>query len=80
MSTKQKFIKNIGKTLLERYPEKFTENFEENKLEVSNLTNIKARKIRNIVAGYIVRKIKVKKRKTMNIPKYEMKKKQSKRE
>ena len=80
MSTKQKFIKNIGKTLLERYPEKFTENFEKNKMEVSNLTNIKTRKIRNIVAGYIVRKIKGKKRKIVNIPKYSMKKKQSKRE
>jgi small subunit ribosomal protein S17e len=77
MSTKQKYIKNIVKTLLERYPEKFSENFEENKLEVTNLTNIKTRKIRNIVAGLLVKKIKSKRRKGM--PEYEKKKKKIQR-
>ncbi|MEM7826233.1 MAG: 30S ribosomal protein S17e [Candidatus Aenigmatarchaeota archaeon] len=50
---KTSFIKRIAKDLLEKNPEKFSSDFETNKRMVEELIDIKSKKIRNVVAGYI---------------------------
>lgn len=50
---KTSFIKHIARDLLEKYPEKFTADFEKNKEVVKQLVEIKSKRIRNIVAGYL---------------------------
>jgi small subunit ribosomal protein S17e len=49
------FVKNIAKELMEKYPESFTEKFEENKKALEPLISFGSRKMRNLVAGYITR-------------------------
>jgi small subunit ribosomal protein S17e len=46
-------IKRLGKELIERYPEKFSKSFEENKHAVVELTKGTTSRIRNQIAGYI---------------------------
>jgi small subunit ribosomal protein S17e len=46
-------IKRLGKELIDRYPEKFSKNFEENKNAVVELTKGTTTRIRNQIAGYI---------------------------
>jgi small subunit ribosomal protein S17e len=50
-------IKRIGKELMERLPEKFTSNFDENKHLVDALTQGTTTRVRNQIAGYITRTI-----------------------
>jgi small subunit ribosomal protein S17e len=50
---KTEHIKRLGKELLERFPEKFSSNFDENKHAVDALTEGATTKVRNQVAGYI---------------------------
>ncbi|NIU39148.1 30S ribosomal protein S17e [Candidatus Bathyarchaeota archaeon] len=45
--------KRIARELVERFPDKFTTDFETNKKLVESLTNISSTKLRNRVAGYI---------------------------
>ena len=46
-------IKRVGKELMARFPEKFSNNFYENKLLVESLTKGTTTRIRNQIAGYI---------------------------
>jgi small subunit ribosomal protein S17e len=46
-------IKRVGKELMERFPDKFTANFDENKPLVDSLTQGTTTRVRNQVAGYI---------------------------
>ena len=46
-------VKRIARELVERFPDKFTTDFENNKKLVESLTNISSTKLRNRVAGYI---------------------------
>ncbi len=48
-------VKRIARRLLDRYPSKFTSDFENNKKLVDTLTNISSTKLRNRVAGYTTR-------------------------
>jgi small subunit ribosomal protein S17e len=48
-------VKRIARELLDRYPSKFSTDFEKNKQFVTELTNISSTKLRNRVAGYAVR-------------------------
>ena len=48
-------IKRIARELLDKYPNKFSADFEKNKLLVSEYTNISSTKVRNKVAGYTAR-------------------------
>jgi small subunit ribosomal protein S17e len=48
-------VKRIARQLLDRYPSKFTTDFENNKKLVTELTNISSTKLRNRVAGYAAR-------------------------
>ena len=48
-------VKRIARELLDKYPNKFTADFENNKQFVTELTNISSKKLRNRVAGYTAR-------------------------
>ena len=48
-------VKRIARELVERFPDKFTTDFENNKKLVDALTNIPSTKMRNRVAGYTTR-------------------------
>ena len=56
MAIKPKYIKQLGRTLLEEYPDAFNTEFETNKESVSKLTTVESKGVRNRVAGYITRK------------------------
>jgi len=45
-------VKRMSRELVERFPDRFTKDFESNKELVEALTNIKSKKVRNRVAGY----------------------------
>ncbi len=53
-----RYIKSLGEKLLEMYPGRFTDNFEENKKAVAELADIPSKSVRNKVAGYITRLVK----------------------
>ena len=48
-------VKRLARELIDRYPSKFTADFENNKKLVDELTNISSTKLRNRVAGYTAR-------------------------
>ena len=48
-------IKRVAKELIARFPDKFSNNFEENKHVVDALTKGTTTKVRNQIAGYITR-------------------------
>jgi len=50
------FIRSIGEKLLDRYSGQFTEDFEENKEMVENLTDVSSKRLRNRIAGFITDK------------------------
>jgi len=50
-------VKRTGKKLMERFPDKFTSNFDENKKQVDTLTQGTTTRVRNQIAGYITRTI-----------------------
>ena len=49
------YIKRVAIELVERFPEKFTPSFDENKAAVTALTDITSKKMRNRIAGYVTR-------------------------
>jgi len=51
---KNLFIKNLARELVEKYPDKFSEDFQKNKEELEKLIRLESKKIRNLLAGYIV--------------------------
>lgn len=60
MGIKPTYIKKIGNTLLKLHQDVFATDFEENKNLVSELTDIRSKRIRNRVAGYVTSKSKIK--------------------
>ena len=56
MAIKPKYVKQLGNVLLERYPEAFNTDFETNKDNVEQLTNVESKGVRNRIAGYVTRK------------------------
>jgi len=48
-------VKRIARELVERFPDKFTTDFETNKKLLESLTNISSKNMRNRAAGYITR-------------------------
>ena len=46
-------IKRVANELMERFPDKFTNNFDDNKRAVDALTQGTTTRIRNQIAGYI---------------------------
>ena len=57
---KTTLIKRTALELLERHPDSFKDNFEENKKIVDELAEIKTKKLRNSISGYITRIVKKK--------------------
>jgi small subunit ribosomal protein S17e len=55
---KTRLVKAITHSLLEEHRDSFSSNYEENKGKVTELTDIKSKKLRNIIAGYATRIIK----------------------
>ncbi|MDD1675948.1 MAG: 30S ribosomal protein S17e [Methanomicrobiales archaeon] len=61
MGIKPTYIKALGAELISKHSEKFTDDFETNKISVSQVTVMESKRVRNRVAGYITRKIHTKK-------------------
>ncbi len=53
------YIKSLANLLLEEHGDVFTTDFGQNKEYVTRYTNIESKVIRNRVAGYIVRSLRV---------------------
>ena len=46
-------VKRMSNELLERYPDKFTIDFNKNKEAIHNYAQIRSKELRNKIAGYI---------------------------
>lgn len=46
-------IKSLARALLKEFPDRFTDDLEANKKQVSALTTIDSKNVRNRVAGYV---------------------------
>ena len=57
-SIKNTAIKTLGRELIERYGDRFTDDFEKNKMILEEIKKIKSKTVRNILVGYITREIK----------------------
>ncbi len=50
---KTSFVKRIGQSLYDKYPGKFSREYDHNKEMVDEIINIQSKKLRNVIAGYI---------------------------
>ncbi len=50
-------IKRLGDSLLLEYGDRFNADFENNKNALREISSIKSKKIRNVLAGYITKKM-----------------------
>jgi small subunit ribosomal protein S17e len=48
-------VQRIARELIQRFPDKFTADFENNKKAVQLLTTVSSIKVRNRIAGYVTR-------------------------
>ncbi len=55
---KTKPIKRVTKELMERHGDKFTDDFNKNKVIVGRYAEIPSKKLRNTIAGYTTRLVK----------------------
>lgn len=55
---KTMLIKRTVNSLLAKYPDKFKDNFEENKKIVEEVAEVPSKKLRNVIAGYLTRLVK----------------------
>jgi len=53
-----KFIKRNADKLMSEHPDAFSKEFEENKQKVVKFAEVPSKKIRNLLAGYITKKVK----------------------
>ena len=58
---KTKLIKRNVKELIQIYPNKFSEDFNDNKKMIMETTELNSKKLRNIMAGYMARLVRNKK-------------------
>ena len=58
---KTKWIKTVADRLLEKYPERFTIDFDTNKEAIKEMKLLDSKKMRNKIAGCIGKKVKKKK-------------------
>ena len=54
-------IKRSVNTLLKNNPKKFTSTFDKNKKAVSEQLDVRSKKLRNIIAGYLTKQVKAQK-------------------
>ncbi len=57
-----KVVKRTAKEMLERFPDKFTADFESNKQALIEVADIPSKRLRNRIAGYITRLVKQRQR------------------
>ena len=55
-------IKNVSKELINKYPDVFSTNFEENKKLLDKYLEVDSKHLRNRISGYIVNLLKIKNR------------------
>ena len=48
-------VKRVARELFEKYPNKFTTDFEQNKKLLESMINTPSKSLRNTIAGYITR-------------------------
>ncbi len=54
---KTKAVKRVTGELIDRYFEEFSEDFESNKVVVEKHVEIASKKLRNIITGYVTRRV-----------------------
>jgi len=52
----------MARNLIEDFPDRFTTNYDKNKEEMDKLVTVESKKIRNMIAGYIVHVMRTKNR------------------
>ena len=52
---KTKLVKRNGEELLKIYPDRFSEDFDDNKKSLPDISEIHSKKLKNVIAGYITR-------------------------
>ena len=57
---RQTYIKRAARRLLERYPDKFSVDYEQNRRTLDGLASIESKPLRNKIAGYITTLLKQK--------------------
>jgi small subunit ribosomal protein S17e len=57
---RQKYIKRSARLLLERYPDKFTGDYEQNRNALDGVATIGSKPLKNKIAGYITTLLKQK--------------------
>ena len=57
---RQKYIKRSARLLLEKYPDKFTGDYEQNRNALDGVASIGSKPLRNKIAGYITTLLKQK--------------------
>lgn len=55
-------VKRTARKLIQLYPNEFTEDFEHNKEVVKKYVKVDSKKLRNQIAGYVTRLVKLMKR------------------
>ena len=58
---KTTLVKRNVHELIQRYPDKFSNDFNDNKKAVVETTELNSKKLRNIMAGYLTRLMRTKK-------------------
>lgn len=56
-SVKSIAIKSLGNKIIMEHGKKFTKDFEKNKLILNEIKTMKSKKVNNILAGYITKKM-----------------------
>ena len=57
---KTTLVKRTGEQIVSKYPDKFQADFEHNKRALAEVAEIHSKKLRNVIAGYIVKLVKKK--------------------
>jgi len=57
---RQKYIKRSARLLLERFPDKFTGDYEQNRNALDGVASIGSKPLKNKIAGYIATLVKQK--------------------
>ena len=52
---KTAMIKRVSLEIFEKHKDKFTDKFEDNKRILTEVANVRSKKLRNTIAGYITR-------------------------
>ena len=69
---KTQLVKRITRELMQVYRNKFTDDFEKNKILVERFVVTSSKKLRNIIAGYVTRLVKKGKEDSYVMPYYKI--------